>query len=295
MWIYLALISTVVFWGGTFAAGRLIAQDVSPFTAAFLRFLIASICLILLVLRRQKQWPDISKKDILPLALLGLTGIALYNGFFFMGLKRIEASRASLIVATAPVIITILSALIYHEKLTFLKVTGILLSFSGASLVIARGNWQAFLNGSIGLGELYIGVCVIRWAIYTIVGKNLLKRISPIVAVMYSSLFGMLFLMPFALFEGLVFQIQKTSLLNWLGIGYLGVFGTVLGFVWYYRGVKVIGPIRASIFINFVPVSAILISWLFLNEVITSSLIFGGLFVLTGVLLTNYRPKTEVS
>ncbi len=295
MWIYLALISTVVFWGGTFAAGRLIAQDITPFAAAFLRFLIASICLIVLILNRQKRWPGISKNDILPLVLLGLTGIAIYNGFFFMGLRRIEAGRAALIVATVPVVVTILSTLIYREKLTVNKTIGIILSFVGAIIVITRGDWQGLINGSIGLGELFISVCVVCWAIYTIVGKDLLKRISPIVAVMYASLFGMLFLFPFALHEGLIAQIKNTSLLNWLGLGYLGFFGTVLGFVWYYKGVKEIGPVRAAIFINFVPVSAILISWLFLNESITPSLIFGGFFILTGVFLTNYQLKAEVS
>lgn len=295
MWIYLALISTVVFWGGTFSAGRLIAQDISPFSAAFLRFFIASICLILMILLKQKRWPRLSKEDFLPLFILGLTGIAIYNGFFFMGLKHIEAGRASLIIATVPVMIALFSAVVFHERLSLIRISGIVLSLTGAMIVISRAQLYSFFNGQVGLGELYIGICAICWAIYTLVGKGLLERISPLVAVMYASLLGMLLLFPFALREGLISQIAGASLYNWLGLGYLSVFGTVLGFVWYYKGVRAIGPTRSGIFINFVPVSAILLSSLFLHESLTASLLLGGILVLAGVFLNNSRSKTEVA
>jgi len=76
---------------------------------------------------------------------------------------------------------------------------------------------------------------------------------------------------------------------EWISIFYLGFFGTVLGFVWYYEGIKKIGPTRAGLFINFVPVTAIILAFLILKEPLTLSLLVGALFVCSGVYLTN-RP-----
>jgi drug/metabolite transporter (DMT)-like permease len=77
--------------------------------------------------------------------------------------------------------------------------------------------------------------------------------------------------------------------LEWANIFYLGFFGTVMGFLWYYQGIREIGPTRAGLFINFVPISAILLAFLFLEEPVTISLLIGTLLVSSGVYLTN-RP-----
>ncbi len=73
----------------------------------------------------------------------------------------------------------------------------------------------------------------------------------------------------------------------WCHIGYLGFFGTVLGFVWYYEGIERIGPTKAGLFINFVPISAFLMAFFLLNEPITASLLWGTIMVAAGVYLTN--------
>jgi len=73
----------------------------------------------------------------------------------------------------------------------------------------------------------------------------------------------------------------------WLSLFYLGFFGTVIGFVWYYEGIKALGPTKASLFINFVPISAVLLAFLILDEPITPSLLVGTILVSSGVYLTN--------
>jgi len=90
-----------------------------------------------------------------------------------------------------------------------------------------------------------------------------------------------------ACFEGLIQNIGCHSIMDWFSILYLGIFGTVIGFVWYYEGVKQIGPTKAGLFINFVPISAILLAYLILREPITVSLLVGAGLVVSGVYLTN--------
>jgi drug/metabolite transporter (DMT)-like permease len=138
--IYVKLILTAFFWGGTFVAGRVIAGSTGPFSAAFLRFLIAAFFLIIIAYKIEGKIPIPTRKQILPIFLLGLTGVFLYNYCFFNGLKYIEAGRASVIVANNPILIALLSAYFFKEKLTPLKILGIIISISGAIIVITKGN-----------------------------------------------------------------------------------------------------------------------------------------------------------
>ena len=292
MKIYVKLILTTLFWGGTFVAGKLAAQNVGPFSIAFLRFVIASALLLSLTRHHEGKFPRPKKSQILPVILLGLIGIALYNVMFYKGLKIIEASRASLIIATCPIFITIFSAAFLKEKITPLKALGIAISVCGAAVVISKGDMSSIISGGLGRGELYIFCCVLSWATYSLIGKGVMKELSPLAAVSYSAVIGAIALAVPACIEGLTGYIAHQSARDWLCISYLGIFGTVIGFVWYYQGVERLGPTKAGQFINLVPIFGILCAHLFLEEQITFSLAVGAVLVISGVYLTNRNPKT---
>ena len=288
MIIYLKLLLMAIFWGGTFVAGRSLAQTVGPFAAAFFRFAIASVFLVLLLSRAEGRltWPE--KRQIIPVIFLGLTGALLYNFFFLKGLKMIEAGRASVIIANNPIFIALLSAYFFKERLNLVKVSGIIISVGGALIVISRGKVFEIFQGGLGLGEVYIFGCVASWVAFSLIGKAVMDDLSPLRSVAYSSIAGTFFLAGPAFFES-GFSFLRYSLLEWANIFYLGFFGTVLGFLWYYQGIRKIGPTRAGLFINFVPISAILLAFLFLEEPVTISLLIGTVLVSSGVYLTN-RP-----
>jgi drug/metabolite transporter (DMT)-like permease len=291
MKIYLKLLLTAIFWGGTFVAGRLVAQNIGPYSIAFLRFTIASALLLSLTWRIEGRLPRLKAPQIIPVILLGIAGIFIYNVMFFKGLKMIEAGRASLIIATCPIFITICSATFLKEKINPVKGLGIVLSVCGAIIVISKGNISRILEGGLGLGELYIFCCVLSWVAYSLIGKAVMNNLSPLASVSYSAVVGAVALSIPALFEGLAQNIASQSAIDWLCISYLGVFGTVIGFVWYYQGVERIGPTKAGLFINFVPVSAILCAFVILREPITLSLAGGTVLVISGVYLTNRTDK----
>jgi drug/metabolite transporter (DMT)-like permease len=287
LFVYIKLFLTAVFWGGTFIAGRVVAKDVGPFAASFLRFAIASVFLLFITWRVDGKLPAIKKAQIIPIILLGMTGVFAYNVLFFKGLKIIEAGRASLIIANNPIFITLFASYFFKEKLNPIKITGIIISVIGAIIVISRGNFIELLNGNVGWGEFYIFCCVLTWVAYTLIGKAVMTDLSPLVSVSYSSAVGAVALFVPAYFEGMMRDLVHYSTADWLGIFYLGFFGTVLGFVWYYQGIKIIGPMKASQFINFVPISAVLLAFFMLGESITLSLLVGTIFVISGVYLTN--------
>ena len=289
--IYLKLFLTAVFWGGTFIAGRILAQEVQPWSGSFLRFLVASVCMIPLVWHFEGRLQPLRKKQLLLVFLSGMTGVFLYNVFFLTGLQTMMASRASVIVASNPVFISLFAALLFRgERMTLLKMIGIVLSVCGAVYVISRGNPADILQGGLGRGEMLIFGCVLSWVSYSLIGKVIMKDVQPVSAVTYACLFGAAALLPPALFEGMAGSLGDYSMPAWLSIVYLGFFGTCLGFVWYYEGIKQIGPSKSAVFINFVPISAVIMSFFLLGETIDASLLIGAALVLSGIYLTN-RPS----
>ena len=287
--VYLKLFGMAVFWGGTFVAGRMAAQNVGPYAAAFLRFAIASFFLLLAAWKIEGRLPAIRPRQLLPVFLLGMTGVFAYNVFFFKGLKLIEAGRAAIIIANNPIFIALFSALIFRERLTPLRLCGIGISITGALLVITRGSLSALATGPVGWGELFILGCVASWVTFSLLGKSLLSSMSPLTSILYASLSGALCLALPAWHEGLWAAWPGYTPVDWLALFYLGFFGTVLGFVWYYQGIQRIGAMKAGVFINFVPISAIIFGYLLLDEALTVSLAAGTVLVLSGVYLTN-RP-----
>jgi drug/metabolite transporter (DMT)-like permease len=288
--VYLRLLLTAVLWGGTFVAARVAAREAGPFAGSFLRFFAACLILVPLVLRREGPRIRLRGRQVFWVILLGLTGVFGYNVFFFLGLQTVTAGRASLIVANNPVFIALFATLLFRERMTGGRLAGIFLSLAGAVVVITRGNPAEILHGGIGAGELYILGCVASWVAYSLIGKVAMDGMSPLLAVTASCVLGMLFLLPPAVAEGMLRQVPGYGWVTWMGIAYLGVFGTVLGFLWYYEGIRAIGPSRAGIFINFVPVSGVLLGWLLLGETVDLSLLVGAVLVVGGVALVNRTP-----
>lgn len=293
MVVYAKLVLTAIFWGGTFVAGRIIALRAGPFSAACLRFVFASLFLVILTRRFEGRLPRLERGQVLPAMLLGMTGVFAYNVLFFYGLKTVTASRASLIIATNPVFISLCAALFFRERLDGRRILGILLSVIGAAAVISRGAPWEIMRGSLGWGELAIFGCVLSWVVYSLIGKRIMKGLPPMAAVTYSCLIGATALTLPAYMEGITDQMGGYTLEVWLAVMYLALFGSALGFSWYYQGIRAIGPSRAGVFINLVPVSAVFLAWLLLHETIHLALIVGAILVTAGVYLTNSGNRRE--
>jgi drug/metabolite transporter (DMT)-like permease len=286
------LFITAVIWGGTFIAGRLLGPECSPFTGAFLRFVAANVVLLPYWLLTEGRPSRMDARLILLVLGLGASGVFAYNAFFLWGLKHIPAGRAAIIVAGNPVFIALLSRVFFKEPLGKVKILGVVLCLCGAAVVIGRGNPLGLFSGELSLGDLAIAGAMFSWVTYSLLGKKVMGKLSPLAAVTLSCLAGMVMLFPPALSEGLVHQAAGLSSTGWAAIVYLGVLGTAVGFLWFYQGIQKIGASKAAVFINFVPVSAAIMGAVLLGEPIDASILAGGALVLTGVALTN-RPGEQ--
>lgn len=293
--IYIKLIASVTLWGGTWIAGRHLAQHVPPFVAAFIRFAIASIFLLWLTKRVEGRLPGLNRSNFVSLAFLGFTGVFIYNAFFFTGLQTLSAGRAALIVAAIPAVLSVYSGIVLKEPFPPLKIFGVLLSFLGVALIVSDGNPIALLSQGLSKGDLAILGCVISWSAYTLAGRRAMTRFSPHASVTWSCVLGSLFLLIPALSSGLPHVVAESNWLDWFCFVFLGVLATGLAFSWYYEGIKSVGPSRAGVFINLVPVTAVLLGYLLLDEPLSHSLIAGGIMVMAGVWLTNRPVKKQAT
>ncbi len=278
----------MIFWGGTFISGRMLAGHVSPPSAAFLRFVTAATILMIILYRKNRCLPSVPRRFFLPIFCLSLTGVFSYNVLFFWGLQSVDASRASVIAANNPIFIALFASLIFRERLGLIKSLGVPVSVLGAVIAISKGNLAGLFGGALGWGDLMIFGCVLSWVAFSLIGKAVIAHIPPLTVITYASAVGALLLLFPAMMNDVFGKLGGYGFIDWGNIVFLGVFGTALGFVWYYQGIEHIGATRAGLFINLVPISALIMAFFFLGEPITVSLLIGTALVLTGVYLTNY-------
>lgn len=288
---YLKLLAAVTVWGGTFIAAKFAVVDTTVEMASLLRFITASMALLSILYMRRGYLPLLNQLQLYYVVLLGLTGIAIYNLFFFFGLQTVEAGRGALIITSNPLWVALGSVWFFNQRFHPLNLLGLLLCSFGVAVVLSKGQLSDLFAIGIGIGELALLGCALSWAAYTLLGKQLMMSkhpLDPLTLVTYSCVSGSLILGAWIILSG--HEIRFNLSMTLVGsIGYLSLLGTVAGFIWYFQGIREIGAAQGAVFVFFVPVSAIILGYLWLDESITISLLLGALLILSGVALVNKK------
>ena len=291
---YLKLTGAMFMWGGTWIAGRIIAQELSaPLAAPAIRFLLAGLVLAGVALLGEGHIPRPQNgREWGVVTGLAITGIFLYALCFFYGLKHISAGRGALVVALTPVVVALAAWFLGQERMTPVKLAGVAIAMLGCLTVIGKGNPLALLHGAVGIGEWLILGCVLCWTAYTFIGRRATKTLSPLAAKLWASLIGSLLIGITALLQG-GSELMAWSWQVWASVVFLAIGGTALAFTWFADGVKRLGAARASVFVNLVPVFAVLQAAVLLDERLALPVLGGGLLVIAGVWLTaNFSEKS---
>jgi len=288
--IVIQMVLVSVIWGGTFIAGRVIQPEISPLLSATLRFLFASLSLILVLFFGRIGWRRISVKQFCQIIVLGASGVFIYQILFFYGLQIIPASRAALLVAINPAMIALISFILWKEKISIKKGIGISLCVIGAVILLSdkAPNTDDFV---INKGDLAILGCVISWGIYTVAGENVIQEIGALHTVTYAVLFGTVLLILTSVYtqEMNFGALSLLSAGDLISLSYLGILGSAIAYVWYYQGVSQLGAAGAGAFIALNPLSAVIVGTLFLNEKMSSMIILGGVLIILGIMITNKK------
>jgi drug/metabolite transporter (DMT)-like permease len=292
---YVKLIGAMFMWGGTWIAGRIVAQELAaPLAVPAIRFLIAGVVLAGFALATEGRIPHPQTGGEWGVVTgLAMTGIFIYALCFFYGLKQITAGRGALVVALTPVLVALGAWFMGQEKMTPVKLAGIAIALLGCLTVVGNGNPLALLHGAVGMGEWLILGCALCWTAYTFIGRQATLSLSPLAATLYASLIGSLLLGITALLQG-GSEISEWSWRVWTSVLFLAIGGTALAFTWFADGVKRLGAAKASVFVNLVPVFAVLQAAVLLDERLGFAVLGGGLLVIAGVWLTTH-PSEKAS
>lgn len=284
---YLRLAVVPAIWGGTFIAGRILAVAVPPAVGALLRFIVACMALLAAAFLLERGLPRLDRRQLLATVALGATGVLAYNLFFLGALLRMPASRTSLIVALNPAVTIVAASLLFGERLRPLRWAGVALALLGVWIVLTRGDPLAAVGDTLGAGEWMMFGAICAWAAYTLIGRSVLRGLTPLAATTWASLFGTAMLVPVAAPDLARVELSALTPQVLAAVAYLGLLGTGLAFVWYYRAVQVLGPSRTVIFNNLVPVFGAAFGVGLLGEPATASMLVGGAIALTGVMLVT--------
>ncbi|KAB0442971.1 EamA family transporter [Lysinibacillus fusiformis] len=287
--LYMGLMLVTSFlWGGNFVVAKTLVAHASPMTLTTVRWFIAIIVLVPLVWWKEKKLVP-PKQAIVPLLLMGVTGVALFNIFQFLALERTTSTNAGLISTMNTISIALSSFVLLKEKITKWQLSAMVLSLFGVVLVLSKGNWQLLLDFQLNTGDLWMLAAVCVWGLYSVCSKWAMQTASPLMATLYAGIFGVLLLLPFTSTDFTFTNVNTSFILSML---YTGIISTVVCMVFWNIGVQKLGATTSGIFLNFNPIFTALLAYLFIGENMSWLQGIGGLIVIMGCyLFTHFKTK----
>ncbi|MDF2547634.1 MAG: cysteine transporter [Anaerosolibacter sp.] len=281
--VWLLLIVCNLFWAGNYVFGKYVTAEVTPLWITFLRWTFAILLLFPIAHFLEKpEWKSI-KKVWPSLVAMAILGIIAYNMLLYSALDYTSPTNAAFVSALNPGVMVIFSVLLTREKISKIQILGISISLIGVLVLLTQGNITKVFQTTYNRGDLLMVGAVMVWTGYSILGRRL-TSIPPITATAVSALFAVMMMAPFAFWQGI--DLSSLSPLAITGIAYMIIFPSVGSFVFWNISVREIGPGKAGIFLNLIPVFTAVISGI-LGERILGTQMIGGLFVFTGVYLTT--------
>lgn len=279
------MLLAVLFWSGAFIAGKFTANVIDPVTITFLRFLIAALILAGYRTLRGMTWrfDRLMLAHSLILAIVGMTG---YHLLFYKALELTSAIHASLIAATNPFFTYMLSIAFLKSRIRLRRLVYILMALTGVALIITDFSLSSVMESGLNAGDLWMFAAVFCWAVYSILVKRFIVRYDPMYLTTMVFIMTVIVLAPFADFSVVSRLFTYPAAVVWSML-YMGFFPTVLGYMIQQYSIKEIGPERTNIFINLVPVSTAVLSFLVLGERMGLPGILSGIGVVGCVYLFN--------
>jgi drug/metabolite transporter (DMT)-like permease len=288
----LTLLFTVTIWGFNFVIVKAVLDVMSP-----LGFLAVRMVLAMVIMLGIYQLSDgefrLPRREWLALLGLGLFGSTAYQLFFIHGLDRTTAGNAALIQAALPVVVAVVTHVLGSERLQPLAWLGVVLSFAGIYLVIRGGPNQVTFGTDSLVGDLLLVGAVASWATYTVLAKPVLARHPPLRVTAFSMLGGVPPLVLVSIPALMAEPWGDLPASAWLAVVYSGGLSIALSYLLWNRGLVRVGGARTSVYVNLVPVVAVLAAFFFLGESLSWLQLAGGAVIFAGIVLTRLRRRQQ--
>jgi len=267
--------------------GRGIALEIPPIGLSFWRWFVAlSILSLFCVPILKANWKRI--RSALPmLSIMALLGVTGFNTLVYIGLQSTTATNGLLLLSTTPVIIILLSRLLFGQAIARLQLGGVAISLIGVVVLIARGDLSVLFARQFGGGDFWILMAIFVWALYSVLLKRRPEGLDPLAFLAFTVVVGAVGLLPLLLWEigqGRVVSVDTQSVVTIL---YVAIFPSILAFLFWNRAVAEVGANRAGQFLYLMPVFGSILAMIFLDEVIRWFHLFGFLLIMAGIYLSQ--------
>lgn len=289
--VILAVAATII-WAGNFIIARGISQQVYPFTLAFYRWLIATVVILPFAYKRMQQELPLFKKNFAYFLVTAITGITLFNSFVYIAGHYSTAINLALIGTTAsPVFIIVIAKMFLKEKIGWQRSLGLLLCISGIIYLICRGSIENLKAFHFTVGDLWVLLAALMFAIYSILVRKKPESMSAIGFLGFTFALGTVMITPFYITEQLSYPLLALNTNIIYSVLYLGVGASVISFLFWNLAIAKIGATRTALFGNLIPVFSTIEAALLLHEQITTFHVTSFILVASGLLLANMSSK----
>ena len=279
-------------WSGNFIVGKFATLfEIPPLTLNVFRWI--SVWFILIPFTYKEIFKNLPyiKKNWLVISFMGVITISTFNSVVYFALNYTQVINAVLMLSAIPAATIVLSSLMKIEKTNIFQLIGLLVSIVGIGSIISNGDFQKIISLDFNKGDIWMLVCVITWSLYsTLLKKNKFKFSQfTLIQLMVSA--GILFLIPQFFYEksiGLELNLDKNFFLI---LTYVAIFPAIAAYYFWQKGIELIGPNRASMFIQLMPLFSALMAIIIFKEKFQFYHFIGATFIISGIYLSNRKTQ----
>jgi drug/metabolite transporter (DMT)-like permease len=287
---YTLLVLASLCWSGNFIVGKFATLfEIPPLTLNTFRWI--SVWLILIPFTFKEIYKNLAyiKKNLLAIAFMGVITISTFNSVVYFALNYTQVINAVLVLAIIPAVTIVLSALMKVEKSNIFQIFGLILSIIGVGSIISNGDIQRIVSLSFNNGDLWMLVCVLSWALYSTLLKKNKFKLSQFSLIQIMVSVGVIFLIPQYFYEqsiGLELNFNKAFFLI---LFYVVVFPAIVAYYCWQKGIEIIGPNRATMFIQLMPLFSAVMAIIIFKEKFELYHFVGATFIVSGIYLSNKK------
>ena len=290
-WAHIALLAANTIYGINYSVAKAIMPDqIKPLALVAVRSISAAALFWITSLFMPKE--KVNKKDILYLFLCSFFGVVINQVLFLVGLNYTSPVNSSIIISTNPIFAFIFAAVILKENITFLKGIGLSIGLSGVLMLILQ-NGTPDISSKTFLGDLFTLINTISWAFYTVIIKRMLEKYHPVTVMKWTFLFGMLTTLPIGYPQWSNTDWTAITLNGWLGIGFVVIGATYLGYLLISFGLKRLSPTIVSTYTYLNPIIAAYLASLMGQDHIDLVMIMSAVLIFTGVFVVSWQNKAD--
>ena len=287
---YIFLLFTTLFWSGNFIVGKAASlYEIPPFTLNFYRWLLAWLILMPFTFKEIIEKKKYILDNIKLITALGITSITFFNSIVYYSLNFTNVINGVLMISVIPVMIIFFSWVFNIEKTNIYQITGVIFSLLGVAVIITKAELNILLDLDFNKGDLWMVVAMFSWAIYSVLLKKKKHKLSQISLLEMIITMGLIFLFPIYFIE---MKMGYHAILNTpfvLTLAYVVLFPSLISFLFWIKGIALIGANRSGIFLHLMPIFSVLMAIIIFKEKFMFFHFMGALLILIGILLSNKK------